>query len=300
MEGSMSFRRQIALGEEAAKDAESLPGASADRPDAPPSNSVAVHGARLAETASGGFDPSSLLLEPRLWKGTIERFSPDSRQLARNLVVGPGAPKGVRSAYNLVRAEALKRLRQNHWNTVALTSPSRGSGNTLTAINLAISTARDLGQSVLLVELDFENPAFRRIFGFAPRPGLADYLQNEASLAEILLDIGIERLAIIPAGSPVPNSSELLSSPRMGRFVQELKRWQGQLLVLFDLPSVLAVDDAMAFAALVDCALLVVEENETRVEDVRRALSHLEPTKILGIVLNRSLHGENEVGVISR
>ncbi len=300
MEGGMLFRRQIARSEEAANAAESLPGTSADGPVATPPTSVAVHGAPLAEIASGGLEPSNLLFEPRLWKGTIERFTPDSRLLAKNLVLGPGAPKGVRAAYNLVRAEALKRLRQNHWNTVAVTSPSRASGNTLTAVNLAISMARDFGQSVLLVELDLGSPAFHRIFGFAPRPGLTDYLLNGAPLSEILLDIGIERFAIIPAGYGVPNSSELLSSPQMAQFVQELKRCQGQLLVLFDLPSVLAVDDAMAFASFVDCALLVVEENETRVEDVRRALSHLQPTKILGIVLNRSLHGENEIGVISR
>jgi Mrp family chromosome partitioning ATPase len=86
----------------------------------------------------------------------------------------------------------------------------------------------------------------------------------------------------------------------MARFVGELKGRYPRQIVLFDLPSVLAFDDAMAFAPMADCALLVVEEGETKVSDVRRALAHLESTKILGIVLNRSIHGGSEIGKISR
>ena len=75
----------------------------------------------------------------------------------------------------------------------------------------------------------------------------------------------------------------------MSRLVAELKLQYKHRIVLFDLPAVLASDDAMAFSRFVDCALLVVSEGETRVNDVRRALDYLRSTKILGIVLNRSI-----------
>jgi protein-tyrosine kinase len=112
------------------------------------------------------------------------------------------------------------------------------------------------------------------------------------------LNPGIDRLVVIPAGSPVTNSSELLASPKMTRLLEELKLRYEHKIVLFDLPSVLAIDDAMAFSPFVDCALLVVEEGETRVNDVRRALNHLKSTKILGVVLNRSSHVENDGNII--
>lgn len=272
----------------------------ADGPDARTQSSIAVHGPPDAEASKLALGTPNPLTELRVWNEQVAQFKPDWRRLARDLVIGPGAPSDIRSAYNLVRTEALRRLRLNCWNTVAITSSSRASGNTLTAINLAISMARDFGQTVLLVELDLVAPSFHRILGFGQRQGVADYLLHDAPLAEILLDIGIERLVIIPAGSPVTNSSELLASPRMAEFVEELKRCYGRLIVLFDLPSVLAVDDAMAFASLVDCSMLVVEEGETRVDDVKRAVNRLEPTKLLGIVLNRSIRGENEIGTISR
>jgi Mrp family chromosome partitioning ATPase len=118
---------------------------------------------------------------------------------------------------------------------------------------------------------------------------VADYLLDDAGLPEIVLDIGVAGLAIIPAGSPVANSFELLSSRKMARFVGELKRLNAHGVVMFDLPSVLAFDDAIAFSPLVDCALLVVEEGATKISDVRRALTRLEHTKILGVVLNRSI-----------
>jgi protein-tyrosine kinase len=152
-----------------------------------------------------------------------------------------------------------------------------------------------LTHSVLLVELDLVNPSFKRILGFEKFRGMADYLLDDAGLSEIVLDIGVDGLAIIPAGSPVVNSFELLSSRKAARFVEELTRLDDHKIVLFDLPSVVAFDDAIAFSPLVDCALLVVEEGATKVSDVRRALTRLEHTEVLGIVLNRSVQGDNEI-----
>jgi Mrp family chromosome partitioning ATPase len=216
------------------------------------------------------------------------------RLLARNLVIGAEASREVCSAYNLLRTQIIRRLREKEWNTVAITSPSRASGNTLTAINLAISIAQDLSHTVLLVELDFVDPSFHKILGFEQRHGIVDHLLYDVPILEILLNLGVDRLVVIPAGSPVTNSSELLSSPKMSRFVAELKLRYRHRIVLFDLPSVLAIDDAMAFSKFVDCVLLVVEEGETRVSEVRRAIDCLGSTNVLGVALNRSIHGEND------
>jgi protein-tyrosine kinase len=230
-------------------------------------------------------------LSLRVWNQPIAKFEPNWRRLARKLVIGLGAPRSVSSAYNLLRSQIIQALGQNNLSTVAITSPSRRSGTTLTAINLAVNMARDFNHTVLLVELDLINPSFQRTLGFKHRPGVVDYLLHDAPLSELLLDIGVDRLAVIPAGAPVANSSGLLSSPRMVRFMEELKGRYPRQIVLFDLPAVLAFDDAMEFAPLVDCALLVVEEGEAKVSDVRRALAHLNSTKILGTVLNRSTPG---------
>jgi Mrp family chromosome partitioning ATPase len=42
------------------------------------------------------------------------------------------------------------------WNTLAVASPNNKSGNSLTAVNLAISMAMELDRTVLLVEANFK------------------------------------------------------------------------------------------------------------------------------------------------
>jgi protein-tyrosine kinase len=286
MERNMWLRKQNRPRDEAAApvDANVEPSAASDPGAQTPSSFSIADPQQEAPNAS---------LSLRVWKQQIARFDPNWRRLARKSVIGLGAPRSVSSKYDLLRGQIIKALGENDWSTVALTSPSRGSGTTLTAINLAISLARDFNHTVVLAELDLIAPSFQRILGFKRRPGIADYLLDDAPPSELLLDIGVDRLVVIPAGEPVANSSALLSSPKMARFVTELKGLYARQIILFDLPSVLAFDDATAFAPMVDCALLVVEEGETRVSDVRRAIAHLESTKILGTVLNRSIHGGN-------
>lgn len=233
------------------------------------------------------------LLEPRIRYSQTQQFLPEWRRLARQLVIGREAPSEANSAYNFLRSRIIRRLEENGWNTVAVTSPSARSGTTLTAINLAISLARDYAHTALLVELDLVNPAFRRLLGFTQRQGIVDYLLEDTPIADILINPSIDRLTLLPAGSPVINSAEVLASTKMARLVGELRQRYRDRIVLFDLPAVLAQDDAMAFARFVDCALLVVEEGETRVHDLRRAVDLLKPTPILGTVFNRSRQAES-------
>ncbi len=234
----------------------------------------------------------------RYWQTNL--FKRARRKLARELVIGAWVPREISSAFNRLRAEIFNRLKENGWTTVAVTSPARASGKTLTAINLAISMARDFSYTVLLVELDLVNPSFREVLGFKQRQRIVDHLLHDVPIAEILFNPGIDRLFLIPAGSPITNSSALLSSPKMTKLLDELNLRYEHKIVLFDFPSVPEIDDAMAISAFVDCALLVVEEGETRVDDVRRALEVLKSTKIIGVVLNRSIHVENDGKIISR
>ena len=297
----MWFRKRNRLHPEAATKVKAYLDSSAPHgAELQPLSSFLVNDVPRQQTPISPLDAPNLSLDLRLRNQQAAKFEPDWSRLARNLMINPGAATDISSTYNVLRMRVLKSLEKNCWSTVAVTSPTRGSGNTLTAINLAISIARDLTHRVLLVELDLVRPSFNRMLGFEKFRGVADYLLDDAGLSEIVLDIGVDGLAIIPAGSPVANSFDLLSSRKMARFVEELKRLNAHEVVLFDLPSVLAFDDAIAFSSLVDCALLVVEEGATKVSDVRRALTRLEDTDILGVVLNRSIRGDDEIGNASR
>lgn len=193
-------------------------------------------------------------------------------------------------SYKILRTQVLQRLRENHWNTLAVTSPMTGEGKTLTAINLAISLAREVDYTVLLVDADLRNPGVHSYFGIRPERGLSEYLMDDAPLAELLIhpsDIG--RFVILPGGRPLQNSSEMLNSPKMARLVEELKTRYSSRIVLFDLPPILSTADTLAFSPYVDAALLVIEEGKTSVQDIESATALLlQNTKLIGTVLNKA------------
>ncbi|MHB8390816.1 MAG: CpsD/CapB family tyrosine-protein kinase [Acidobacteriaceae bacterium] len=193
-------------------------------------------------------------------------------------------------SYKILRTQVLQRLRENHWNALAVTSPVTGEGKTLTAINLAISLAREVDYTVLLVDADLRNPGVHTYFGINPERGLSDYLTDDVPLAELLVHpSGIGRFVILPGGRPLENSSEMLNSPKMVRLVEELKTRYSSRIVLFDLPPLLSTADALAFSPYVDAALLVIEEGKATVHEIERTTELLlQNTKLIGTVLNKS------------
>ena len=193
-------------------------------------------------------------------------------------------------SYKILRTQVLQRLRENHWNALAVTSPMTGEGKTLTAINLAISLAREVDYTVLLVDADLRNPGVHNYFGINPERGLSDYLMDDVPLAELLIHpSGIGRFVILPGGRPLENSSEMLNSPKMARLVEELKTRYSSRIVLFDLPPLLSTADTLAFSPYVDAALLVIEEGKTPEQEIENAVSLLsQNTKIIGTVLNKA------------
>ena len=194
----------------------------------------------------------------------------------------------VVASYKLLRTQVLRRLKDNLWNTLAITSPGTGAGKTLTSVNLAISLAREVNHTVLLVDLDLRRPSVSSCFGYEPEYGITDYLDYNIALSEILVNPEIDRLVVLPGREPTFNSSEMLSSPKMVHLVEELKTRYPSRLVIFDMPPMLIADDVLAFAPYVDAFLLVIEEGKTKEQELLRSVDLLSNKNIIGTVLNKS------------
>lgn len=203
-------------------------------------------------------------------------------------VVAGFDPGDYVDAYKVLRTRALQKLRENNWSTLAVTSPNGNEGKTVTAINLAISLAWEVNHTVLLVDANLRKPSVHEYFGFTSQLGLSDYLLDRVPLADLLLNPrGIPRFIVLPGGRPIAQSSEMLSSPKMGALVSELKQRYPSRLVIFDLPD-LSTSDALAFAPYVDAMLLVVENGKTSRDALAQALDTLENTPVIGTVLNKA------------
>ena len=207
--------------------------------------------------------------------------------LKNNRVIMGMENDAATTAYKMLRTQVLQRMATNGWTSLAITSPGPGEGKTLTAINLAISLAREVNHTVLLVDTDLRRPRVSQYFGHIPEYGLCDYLINDRQLPEILFNPGIERLVILPGVNSVSSSSELLSAPKMVRLAEELKTRYPERIVLFDMPPLLAADDLLAFSPNFDAVLLVVNEGKTRKDELRRAMEMLQSVNVIGTVLNQ-------------
>jgi Mrp family chromosome partitioning ATPase len=97
-----------------------------------------------------------------------------------------------------------------------------------------------------------------------------------------------ENLAFATNHDPSHNSAELLQSPGVGPVLADIEAHYGPDLILFDMPPMLGADDALAFLAHTDCALLVAAAESTSIADVDGCERDLaERSNVLGVVLNK-------------
>jgi protein-tyrosine kinase len=213
--------------------------------------------------------------------------SVDAAFLRKKKVISICHENGVADQIKILRAQILKVMKEIGGNSLLVTSANQGEGKTLTAINLALSICQELDRTVLLVDADLRTPSIHRYFGFDGEPGLSDHLKVRANIADLLLNPGIPRLTILPAGKPLANSSEILGAPRTELLVKEMKERYPERFIIFDSSSLLTSADPLVFSKFIEGVLLVVEAEKTTKTDLRRALELLEGRPIVGTVLNK-------------
>lgn len=206
--------------------------------------------------------------------------------LERNRVVANQLAHPVTDIYRSLRAQVLQSMAKQGKSSLGITSISQGEGKTLTAVNLAIAMAMDVNQTVLLVDADLRNPGIAKCLGIEPSFGLTDYLAGRASIADCLVNPGLERLSVLPARDRVGNSAELLASPQMARLAKELKGRYPDRIIIYDLPPVLTVGDTRGFLPSVEATLLVVRDGKARAAEIKRVVALLQNHGLIGTVLN--------------
>ena len=73
----------------------------------------------------------------------------------------------------------------------------------------------------------------------------------------------------------------------MVNLVKEFKSRYQSRIIIFDLPPLLNIDDAMVFLPNVDSTLLVVENGRNKKSEVQDSMRLLEGTNLIGTVLNK-------------
>jgi capsular exopolysaccharide synthesis family protein len=216
----------------------------------------------------------------------------DASACLQNRIMVPEADaranKGVLPGYRLLRTRVLQRARASRWSTLAVTSAGPGEGKSVTALNLAISLAREGNQDVFLLDCDMRNPSLCRYIGVEPPAEISDYFRGKASVHDLLFDIGIEHLALAGGVTSTDSASELLANGRFEELLREIRPLSVNPLILVDLPPMINTDDALVVAPRVDALVLVAAEGLTRRDELEKALGLLAEYPIAGVILNRT------------
>jgi protein-tyrosine kinase len=241
----------------------------------------------------GAARPTSLQIQY-----THTRLVPDA--LAR-LQRSPGVVRMDRSelaeTFKMLRSQLFQRMRADGHSLLAVTSPRQMQDKSLTAVNIALAIAAELDSTVLLVDADLSGQGLQRLFGLGQAPGLAEHLTLGQALPELLLNPGLPRFVLLPAGNQAQlHSAELLGTRAAQHLFAELKQRYPDRYVVVDLPPLLDTADALAFLPQADTTLLVVEEQNTAIADIEAASDLLARFNLIGAVMAKPRPGAPKTG----
>ena len=176
-----------------------------------------------------------------------------------------------------------------HGTRIVVTSAEAGEGKTFSAVNLALSLARETDFEVLLVDGDIPKSDITRIFGLSGKPGLMDVLVDEKRApAEAIIRTDVPNLLVVPAGARHPLAAELFRSRRMEYVLDEFGGRNRRRLVVFDSSPLLATSESQVLASHMGQVVMVVAAGRTRRQSVKSALRKLSKLQYVGLVLNMS------------
>jgi capsular exopolysaccharide synthesis family protein len=178
-------------------------------------------------------------------------------------------------------------------NVILVTSAEPGEGKTTVASCLA-ATASLAGQPVLLIDGDLRRSSLTATVGSGDTAGLIEILLDEAEAADAIHPITALKdsprtgvISFMASGRKSPRFLAAVDWSKARTSFRSISQAFG--MVFLDSPPILAANDALHFARIVDAVVLVVGTGHANLDGIRRAKEHLDAvdTPVLGIVLNR-------------
>lgn len=174
-------------------------------------------------------------------------------------------------------------------NLIMVTSALPGEGKTFTAVNLAMSIAMELDHTVMLVDADVARSTLLKVLGLRPNRGLLDVLVDESlDLSQVLLRTNVEKLTVLPSGTPHPRATELLASDAMVRLLEDMANRYSDRIIVFDSPPLLVTTEARALASHMGQVVVVVKAEATARADVMHALAAIDACPVKLMLLNQA------------
>jgi capsular exopolysaccharide synthesis family protein len=168
---------------------------------------------------------------------------------------------------------------------ILVTSSEPLEGKTVTAMNIAVTLARN-GAPVLLIDADLRNGHCHRLLSLENASGLTHALVGERPASEFIKKTAITNLSLLSRGAIPPNPVPLLGSDRMRQLLAALET--DFSFIIIDSAPILPITDSVILSTQVDGVILVARAQATSRYVVRQACERLAyvRAKVLGVILN--------------
>lgn len=188
-------------------------------------------------------EPPQLRAEPELPAPQSKRVDLDLQALAAQGFLTPNAPRTqIADQYRVIKRPLIKNAMGkgastlNHANLIMVTSALAGEGKSFTSLNLAMSIAAEMDNTVMLVDADVARPSVLRMLGLPQGPGLLDVLEEQVDMSDVLLRTNVDKLTLLPSGTPHARATELLASDAMSNMLDAMAKRYPDRIIIFDSP----------------------------------------------------------------
>lgn len=213
------------------------------------------------EFTSVAFRP--LPAEPVRRRPAYERFA---QELVAFHQPDHPAAEQYRSLYLSIESQ----LPEGASRVVLFTGTGTGAGTTTVLLNLAITSARQSGLRVVVVDANLRRPAVADRLGLREAPGLCDVLQGRVAPQRALQETGEAGVLALPAGNPEESDLIRLNEETLRGIIRVLR---GRFdLVLLDTPAWSEHPETVALAAVSDVVYLVSPQASAETPAVKTLL----------------------------
>jgi protein-tyrosine kinase len=226
---------------------------------------------------------------PQTFNPRIQETELDRARLETNRIVAYNSADLRARSFDMLRTQVLQAMDLKSWKLLAITSPTAGCGKTLTAINLALSIARQPERSVFLVDMDFQKPQVAKSLGLSCKDGILNVLHGRSTLADSIIQARVDecRVLVLPCEAATSNSSRWMASHAMNAMLRDIRASHASRIVILDLPPLLSSDDVIAVVPQVDCVLLVTAVGTSTVAEIKQCNRHLQSSDVVRVVVNK-------------
>ncbi|WP_104473569.1 polysaccharide biosynthesis tyrosine autokinase [Acinetobacter indicus] len=170
-------------------------------------------------------------------------------------------------------------------NIIMVSGPAPEVGKSFISTNLATILAQSQ-KRVLIIDADLRRGYLHKYFNQQAQPGLADYLNGQTELSQVIKATEVSGLDVIVRGKSPANPSELLSTTQFAPMLNQLSEQYDHILI--DTPPILAVTDGIIISQHAGVNLVIARYAKTQMKELELTINRFEQAgvKVNGIILN--------------